>query len=105
MGKMEIASLRRGPSAGVDRQKVWRKLESLVREVVGGMDAELAEDTLFDQDLRLESVQVVEIQVALEDAYDLELDQVAVVSSGSLGGLLDYLVDELSKAPRRNGLQ
>jgi acyl carrier protein len=80
----------------IERRDIWRTIRTLVGEVVGRTDLQLTESTLFEEELRLESIQVVEIQVAIEETYDLELDPLAITSSRSLGDLLDYLSQELT---------
>lgn len=59
---------------------------------VGGIGPDvILDDATVDGELRLESVVFVEIQVALEEALDIEIDLLDVVELNEFGAIVDYL--------------
>jgi acyl carrier protein len=62
-----------------------------VHEITGIPLDVLTEDATIDRDVRMESVAFVELQVALEDDYGIELDAVEMVELNRLGAIVDYL--------------
>jgi len=48
-----------------------------------------------DAELQMQSVVFIEIQVALEDAYEVALDPVALVELNEFGAIVDYIYDTL----------
>lgn len=73
------------------RDAVRDRLRLLVHEITGVPLEALTEDATIDQDMRMESVAFVELQVTLEDDYDIELDAVAVVELNRFGDIVDYI--------------
>ena len=70
-------------------------MNRLLREV-GVPEDKLHDDARISTDLNLESVAFVELQVALEDELDVELDPVKVVELDQLSAIAQYLDSLLS---------
>lgn len=49
------------------------------------------EDACLDNELLMESLKFVELQVAIEDEYDIELDPIHIVELNRLGDIIDYI--------------
>jgi acyl carrier protein len=73
------------------RQQVREFLATLVHEVCD-IDRSLITDAArIDAELALESVQMVQIQVALEQEYDTTLDFLEILRLNSFGRIADYI--------------
>jgi len=64
--------------------------------------AQLTESASLDEELALESVALVELQVAIEDHFDLRLDPVRIIELNSLGRIIDYVLAQATE-PRLLG--
>ncbi len=60
-----------------------------------GAGAALPEQTLFADDLGLDSLALVDWTLALEDCFDIELPEEDVTAVPTLGGLVDLIVRTL----------
>lgn len=73
------------------RSEVKARMLELLREIAKIDPDSLTEDSSLDEDIRLESVAFVELQVALEDEYQIEIDPIQVVELNRLGSIIDYI--------------
>jgi acyl carrier protein len=65
---------------------------------VGRIPADRIVDTArLDTDLRMESVAFIEIQVALEDTFDIEIDLIEVLELNDFRSIVDYLCDRIRR--------
>lgn len=53
------------------------------------------DESTVDAELQMESVVFIEIQVALEEAYDVELDPVRIVELNRLDAISIYIYDRV----------
>lgn len=77
----------------VTRQDVREHLKNLLIEVAGIGEDAIGDGAKIDGELRLESVAFVEIQVALEEEYDIQLDPIEVVERNEFSRIVDYIYD------------
>ena len=75
----------------VSKQEITNCLKALLMEVAGISEASITASATIDSELRMESVAFVEIQVALEDEYDIQLDPIEVVERNEFGRIVDYV--------------
>lgn len=66
-------------------------LTGLLGEIAGIDPAAVVDGATIDETLRMESVAFVELHVALEDAFDCEIDPIRVVELNELGAIVRYL--------------
>lgn len=52
---------------------------------------QITEGATVEKDLAMESVQFVELQVALEEEYLIEIDPIEVVELNEFGAIVDYV--------------
>lgn len=80
---------RTAPSRDELRQYLVRLLVD-----VGKVPAEKITDAAcVDTDLKIESVAFIEIQIALEEQFDIEIDPVQMLELNQFGSIVDYLHD------------
>ena len=74
------------------REDVKDRLVSLLVEI-GGVPVERIHDSAtVDHELQMSSLAFVELQVALEEAYDIQIDPIQVVELNEFGAIVDYIV-------------
>jgi acyl carrier protein len=75
------------------KSDVRNRLAGLLNEI-GGIPIERINDSAtVDEDLQMTSLAFVELQVALEDEYDIEIDPIQVVELNQFGAIVDYVCD------------
>ena len=81
-------------------------LRSLFVEICGIPAAAVTERASIDSELRIESVQLAKVQVAVEEALDVSVDFLEVIRLKSFGPIVDYihhLQDDAPSASRKTG--
>lgn len=81
-----------------DRGREWRSLElvsmrvrELLRDIAGIPLEQITDDASFDTTLAMESVQLVELQVALEEEFQTELDPLYMIELNRFGDIVEYI--------------
>jgi len=73
------------------RQEVKQRLIGLLNEIAKIPQDRIADTATVDEDLKMESVAFVELQVAIEDEYNIQLDPIRVVELNQFGAIVDYV--------------
>jgi acyl carrier protein len=79
------------PVAGPAREQVRERLLALLNEICDLGPGEIRDTSTIDRDLDLESVQMVELQVAIEQEFDVTIDFLEVLRVNSFRGITDYI--------------
>jgi acyl carrier protein len=79
------------PGAPVTRGEVYDRIASLLEEIAEIPKKSVSETSTIDHDLSMQSVAFVELQVALEDEYDIEIDPIHIVELNEFGQIVDYV--------------
>ena len=79
-------------SETVSREEVREFISGLMHEIAGIPPEKITEDATVENELRMESVAFVEMQVSIEEQYDIELDPIEVVELNRFGAIVDYVV-------------
>jgi acyl carrier protein len=67
---------------------------------IGKIPAErISEHATIDNELQLQSLSFVELQVAIEEFYDVQIDPIAVVELNAFGAIADYIQSLINEAP------
>ena len=91
-----MKDLRASPS----REDVREQIARLMSEIAG-IPIDCATDAAtLDGTLQMQSVQFVELQVAIEDEYQIEIDPIRVVELNGLGAIVEYIHDCIRQAAR-----
>ena len=86
---------RRAPT----RDAVRAHLIALLSEITRLPPAQIGEDATIDTDLHMESVAFAELQVTIEDEYDIEIDPIEVMELNRLGAIVDYIYECAAQRP------
>jgi acyl carrier protein len=73
------------------RQQIRARLAQLLWEIAKIPPEAISDAATVDHDLRMESVAFIEIQVAIEDEYDIQLDPMYVVELNAFGAIVDHI--------------
>lgn len=71
---------------------VFEKLRAVIMEIIGADEDEITLDATLD-DLNLDSLDVVEIMMAAEDEFDIEIPDDALEGVKTLGDVVDVITD------------
>ncbi len=72
---------------------VRRRLAALIHEIAKIPLEQITEAATVDSDIRMESVAFVELQVAIEEEYQIEIDPIRVLELNEFGAIADYVHD------------
>ena len=73
------------------REEVRDRVATLVHEIAGVARTRISDEATVDNELELQSVTFVELQVAIEDEYNIQVDPIRVVELNSFGAIVDYI--------------
>ena len=75
----------------MSRDEYAAKIKEIVAEQLDYDIDKLTDDTLFVEDLSADSLEIVELVMALENEFDVEIPEDAVEKIKSIGDLADVL--------------
>jgi acyl carrier protein len=75
------------------RDEVRRRLVELIHEIAGIPLERITDEATVDDELRMQSVAFVELQVAIEDTYEIQVDPIQVVELNQFGAITNYIYD------------
>ena len=75
----------------MSRDEYAAKIKEIVAEQLNYDIDKLTDDTLFVDDLSADSLEIVELVMALENEFDVEIPEDAVEKIKSIGDLADVL--------------
>ncbi len=70
---------------------MFEKIRDIVAEKVGVDPEEIAMDTSFADDLEADSITLFELVMALEDEFDIEIDDESIEKITTVGDIVNYL--------------
>lgn len=77
----------------MSRGDIFATVSEFLEEIAGISPSNVNDDSTLDGELEMNSVKFVELQVALEDEFDIFIDPVAVVELNRLGSIVDYIAE------------
>lgn len=80
------------------REEIARRLIDLTAEIANIPRERIRIGATFERDLRMESIKFVEIHVALEDEYDIEIDPLQIIELNEFGAIVDYVHKQITEA-------
>jgi len=66
-------------------------LTCLINEIAKIPKELITEGATVDEDLQMQSIAFVELQVAIEDEYQIQIDPIRVVEVNEFGAIVDYV--------------
>ena len=75
---------------------ILEKLQSLIADQLGVAGSNITMDTNFEEDLGVDSLDIVELSLALEEDFDIEeMSEEDLASIKTVGDLVHYLQSKL----------
>ena len=75
---------------------ILEKLQSLIADQLGVSGASITMDTNFEEDLGVDSLDIVELSIALEEEFDIgEMSEEDLAAVNTVGDLVRYLQGKL----------
>ena len=81
----------------VTRQEIRERMIRLASEITKIPLDEITDAASIDDELRMESVDFIELQVALEEEYEIEIDPIQVLQLNELGLIVDYVYRQVAR--------
>lgn len=74
------------------RDEIRERMASLISEIASIPAEQISDMATVDDQLQMNSVAFVELQVAIEDEYDIQIDPIRVVELNQFGAIVDYIL-------------
>jgi acyl carrier protein len=72
---------------------VFERIRELVAEKVGVEPEDISMETSFTDDLEADSITLFELVMAIEDEFDIEVDDESIEKIETVGDIVKYLED------------
>lgn len=73
-------------------QEVFEKVKAVVVDQLGVSDTEVTKEASFVDDLGADSLDTVELVMALEEAFDTEIPDEDAEKLGTVGNAVEYII-------------
>lgn len=70
---------------------VFEKIKKIVADQLGANADEITMDSTFIEDLGADSLDVVELVMAIEDEFDMEIDEDEAEKISTVGDVVEYI--------------
>lgn len=78
------------------KEDILEKLKEIIASVMKTDVSGVSRESRLKEDLRADSLDKINMLMALEEAYDIEMDEEEALTFKTVGDVVDYLVKELS---------
>lgn len=75
---------------------MFERIRDLVSEKVGVEPEEITMETSFADDLEADSITLFELVMALEDEFDIEIDDESIEKIKTVGDIVNYLDESIN---------
>lgn len=75
---------------------MFERIRDIVAEKVGIEPDEITMETSFADDLEADSITLFELVMALEDEFDLEIDDESIERITTVGDIVNYLEESIN---------
>lgn len=70
---------------------VFEKIKKIIADQLGADADEITMDSTFIEDLGADSLDVVELVMAMEDEFDMEIDEDEAENISTVGDVVEYI--------------
>ena len=81
------------PAAGFDRKEIFDVLSSMLSELLDMKKESFSEDTMIFEELPLDSLQLYELVVDLEEEFSIRIPDEAIEKIQSVGEVVDMIAN------------
>ena len=77
-----------------ESKNMLEKVAAIIREQLNQEDVEITEATRFKEDLEVDSLDLFELVMAFEEAYNVEIPSEDLEKLETVGDVMDYIRDK-----------
>ena len=77
-------------------EEIYNKVKEIIVEQLGVAETAVALDASFIDDLGADSLDIVELIMALEEAFDIEIPDADAEKVVTVGDVVDYIKDHIA---------
>ncbi len=81
----------------MDQDKIFAKVQEIVCEQLGVEDSEVKAESSFANDLGADSLDTVELVMALEEEFDIEIPDEAAEKIATVQAAVDFIKEKTEK--------
>ncbi|HDJ23050.1 MAG: acyl carrier protein [Candidatus Aminicenantes bacterium 4484_214] len=81
----------------MEREELLKKVKAIVADKLSISEDQVTEDASFIDDLGADSLDTVELVMALEDEFDLDIPDEDAEKLTTVGKAIDYVLEQLAK--------
>jgi acyl carrier protein len=70
---------------------VFERIKKIIADQLGADEDDVTMETTFIEDLGADSLDVVELVMAIEDEFDMEIDEDEAENISTVGDVVDYI--------------
>jgi len=70
---------------------VFERIRKIIAEQLGAEEQEITMESTFIEDLGADSLDVVELVMAIEDEFDMEIDEDEAEDISTVGDVVEYI--------------
>lgn len=79
----------------MEKQAILEKLKEIIADIMKIDVDGVSEESRLKEDLKADSLDKINMLMALEEAYDIEMDEDEALAFKTVGDVVDYLSKEL----------
>ncbi len=79
----------------MEKQAILEKLKEIIADIMKIDVDGVTEESRLKEDLKADSLDKINMLMALEEAYDIEMDEDEALAFKTVGDVVDYLSKEL----------
>lgn len=81
----------------MERDELLKKIKSIVSDKLSISEEQITEDASFIDDLGADSLDTVELVMALEDEFNMDIPDEEAEKLNTVGKAMDYILNTLAK--------
>ena len=81
----------------MERDELLKKIKVIVSDKLSISEEQVTEDASFTEDLGADSLDTVELVMALEDEFDMDIPDEDAEKLDTVGKAMDYVLSHLAK--------
>lgn len=90
-----MENLRGGELEGMSSEEILEKVKAIIVEQLGVTDATVTMDASFIDDLGADSLDIVELVMAIEEEFDIEIPDSDAEKVVTVGDVVDYIKENV----------
>ena len=95
--ELSITNLRGGELGGMSSEEILEKVKGIIVEQLGVADTAVTMEASFIDDLGADSLDIVELVMALEEEFDIEIPDSDAEKVVTVGDVVDYIKENVKQ--------